>query len=146
MLNLSLTIGKFHPAIVNAIAGMIPEGSPIKPADLIDYVLSRCQETIAEGHKSSETRFRASEKETKKANSWKVNLTGSVKGITLPDTAVGLLVRLNTYLEGSREYFCRVETVALSASVEKYIGDVHGTLLEAITAAEKAAKASAQAN
>lgn len=139
MLKLSLIVGKFHPAIVNAIAALVPENSPVKAVDVVDYILNRCQEVVAEGHKSSETKFKASEKEAKKSNSWKVNLSGSVKGINLPDTAVGLLVRLNTYLEGSREYFCRVETVTVSASIEKYVEDVLGTLANAIAEAEKAA-------
>lgn len=141
MLNLTLAIGKFHPAVASALASIVPEKSPIKPIDLIDYILARCQGEIETGHKASETKFRASEKETKKSNSWSVNLTGSVKGIKLSDTPIGLLVRLNTYLEGSREYFCRIETVSLPASVEIYAKDVHKSMVEALAKAQEPAKA-----
>lgn len=130
MLNLSLTIGKFHPAVVRALICAVPENKLVSKPDFIAEMQSRVEACIEEGRKSSLTSFRANEKETKKNNSWSVNLTGSVKGIKLPDSPVGLLARLNTYLEGSREYYVRVEEIVLPASVLDYAKEVHGKMVE----------------
>lgn len=143
MLTLSLTVGKLHPAVVKALCA---EAGPAHPAvsaeDFIDAVTVRVNETIEEGRQASETAYRATEKAGGKSDAkfWKVNLTGSVKGIKLPDSPTGLIARLNTYLEGSREYFLRVEEVKLPSSVADFAKALHAELVKLATATAGAKK------
>jgi len=138
MLTLALCVSKLHPAVVSALCEAAgPAHKLVETSDFIDAIMAKCNEVIDEGRKVSETAYKATEKEAKQAKGWKVNLSGSVKGIKLPDSPVGLIVRLNTYLEGSREYFLRVETVKLPSSVNDFARDLYATMKEA---AEKAAK------
>lgn len=106
MVKISLEIGKFHPAIMDVLVAELGVDA--------DKVLVAVNTAIREagGEATGEIRAKGGK------DSVTITASGKLAGLKFrKDSPAGLLARINWYLTGSSELFCRVEKVTLPHSV-----------------------------
>ena len=121
MIKISLQIESFHPAIESALAGRN-----------IDAVLSAVNDVVGDAtevHGAVTGNVRS--KENKKEIT--VSASGKISGVKLPkDSPAAHLARCHWYLSGSKDYYMRIETVALPLSVREWIAGKQFDLVSAV--------------
>lgn len=112
MVKVSLNIESLHPAIISAMGDGIDH----------DKVLAAVNDVVGEaterdGEFDGNVRSKSGKKEIT------ISASGKVSGIKLPkDSPAAHLAVIHWYLQGSRNYFVRVEAVELPFSVKEWIG------------------------
>ena len=123
MIKISIQIDELHPAIVSALKGRN-----------IDAALSAVNDVVGDatevhGEVTGNVRSKENTKEIT------VSASGKISGVKLPkDSPAAHLARCHWYLSGSKDYYMRIETVALPLCVHEWIAGKQFDAVEKITA------------